>query len=80
MSGDGELVYGEDYKSFIESQGYRVVIPAANQIQIDIDTTADLERYAMAAAIFFSYVVILNRTQDNRMQQPSLRYSICKLL
>lgn len=67
MSGDSELVFSKEYIAFQETNGLRCVLPADNEIQIDIDTEADYERWRNASQIFFRY-----REPISVIEKPSL--------
>lgn len=55
MSGS-EVCFTAAYTKFMQTQGYKIVLPAADELQIDIDTTEMQERFNESAEILFRYV------------------------
>lgn len=57
MSCEEGLVMSEEYiKDITKDNIFKVVIPAEDELQIDLDSEEDHKRYNHAAEIFFRYI------------------------
>ena len=72
MSGN-EVCFTAAYTEFMQTQGYKIVLPAANELQIDIDTVEMQERFNESVGVFFQYI-----TPEDVKETPSESGLPCK--